>query len=108
MDPRVLVAELQRQFKTGDGDTGWEMANLRRDIRDLKSEQLRLLEQRQKDYIDQDLLELQTGPVKALCDEKGRALRCWRRSSSDWRTMRPIWNAASSNGAGSCPGSWRI
>ena len=75
MDSRVLVAELRRQFKTGDGDTGREMAKLRPDIRDLKSEPLRLLEQRQKDYIDQDLLDLQTGPVKALCDEKGRALR---------------------------------
>ena len=75
MDPRILVAELRRQFKTGDGDTGREVAKLRRDIRDLKSEQMRLVEQRQKDYIDQDLLALQIGPVKALCDEKVRALR---------------------------------
>ena len=34
-----------------------------------------MLEQRQKDYIDQELMERQTGPVKALCDEKERALR---------------------------------
>ena len=75
LDPEVLVVELRRHFKTGDGDTGQEMAKLRREIRDLKGQQLRFLEQRQKDFIDQDLLGLQIGPVKALCDERERALR---------------------------------
>ena len=75
LDPAVLVAELRQHFSTGDGDTGREMAKLRREIRDLKSQQMRLLEQRGRDVIDQDLLELQIGPVKALCDEKERALR---------------------------------
>ena len=75
LDPAVLVAELRQHFGTGDGDTGREMAKLRREIRDLKSQQMRLLEQRGRDVIDQDLLELQIGPVKALSDEKELALR---------------------------------
>ena len=73
--PAILVAELQDHFATGGGDLGQQMAALRREILDLKGQQRRLLEQRQLDYIDQELLEGQIGPVKALCDEKERALQ---------------------------------
>ena len=75
LDPATLVAELRQHLTTGDGDTGQEMTKLRREIRDLKAQQMRLLEQRGRDVIDQDLLELQIGPLKVLCDEKERALR---------------------------------
>ena len=50
------------------------MDELRREIEDLKSEQRRLIELRQKDLVDLDILETQIGPVKALCDEKEEAL----------------------------------
>ena len=73
--PEVLFAELRHHLETGEGDLGEEMSRLRRDIADLKKQQRRLLEQRQKDFIDQEILESQIGPVKALCDEKERSLR---------------------------------
>ena len=73
-NPAVLVAELRNHFSTGGGNLGREIASLKREILDLKGQQRRLLDQRQMDYIDQDLLEAQIGPVKALCDEKERAL----------------------------------
>ena len=47
---------------------------MRREIQDLKAEQSRLLEQRQKDFIDQEILESRIMPVKILCDEKERSL----------------------------------
>ena len=75
LDPDILVSEFRRHFATGGGDTGQEMAKLRREIRDLRSQQMRLLELRGRDVIDQDLLELRIGPLKALCDEKERSLR---------------------------------
>ena len=40
----------------------------------MKDEQRRLIEQRQKDFIDQDILESLIGPVKALCEDKERSL----------------------------------
>ena len=60
--------------KTGDGDLGERMTKLRHEIADLKRQQRRLIEQRQKDVIDQEILESQIGPVKLLCDEKARLL----------------------------------
>ena len=51
------------------------MDQLRREIADLRSQQRRLIELRQKDLIDVGILETQLGPVKALCDEKEAALR---------------------------------
>ena len=59
----------------GGGNLGREMADLRREILDLKGQQGRLMAQRQKDVIDQEILESQIAPVKALCDEKERGLR---------------------------------
>ncbi len=73
-DPRVLVADLQQHLSTGDGRLGAKMDELRREIADLKSQQRRLVELRQKDLIDLDILETQIGPVKALCDEKEEEL----------------------------------
>ncbi len=55
--PDVLANEFRHHLETGDGDLGEEMARLRREIADLKGQQRRLLEQRQKDFIDQDILE---------------------------------------------------
>lgn len=73
-DPTVLIADLLEHLSTGDGGLGAKMDELRREIRDLKSEQRRLIELRQKDLVDLDILETQIGPVKALCDEKEEAL----------------------------------
>lgn len=73
-DPAVLVADLLEHLSTGDGGLGAKMDELRREIKDLKSEQRRLIELRQKDLVDLDILETQIGPVKALCDEKEEAL----------------------------------
>ena len=68
--PAVLVAELQDHFATGGGDLGKEIATLKREILDLRGQQTRLLDLYRKALIDEDLLEGQIGPVKALSDEK--------------------------------------
>ena len=73
--PEVLAKEFHHHLETGDGHLGEEMVRLRREIADLKGQQRRLLEQRQKDFIDQDILESQIGPLKGLCDDKERTLR---------------------------------
>ena len=70
--PEILSQEVQRHVQTGDGDLGERMTKLRREIADLKSQQRRLIELRQKDIIDQDILEGQISPVRLLCDEKAR------------------------------------
>ena len=72
--PAVMVAELQDLFANGGGDIGEEIASLQREIRELRGQQRRLLELFQKAYIDEDLLAGQIGPLKALSDEKERAL----------------------------------
>ncbi len=74
-DPSVLIAELQHHFATGEGDLGGKMADLRREIADLKGQQRRLIEMRQKEGFDLEIVETQLGPVKALCDEKEASLR---------------------------------
>ena len=74
-DPSVLVAELQDHLTDGDGDLGSKMSELKREISDLRSQQRRLLELWQHDMVDQEVLETQLGPVKALCDEKEELLR---------------------------------
>ena len=74
-NPQVLVAELQDHFKTGGGDLGQSMRDLKEEILELKSQQRRLIELRQRDVIDVELLESQIGPLKSLCDEKEQALR---------------------------------
>ena len=71
--PEVLAKELHHHLETGDGHLGEEMVRLRREIADLKGQQRRLLEQRQKDF--KDILESQIGPLKGLCDDKERTLR---------------------------------
>ena len=55
--PEVLAKELRHHLVTGAGDLGEEMAKLRREIDNLKGQQRRLLAQRQKDFIDQEILE---------------------------------------------------
>ncbi len=72
--PEILSRAVQRHAQTGDGDLGERMTKLRHEIADLKRQQRRLIEQRQKDVIDQEILESQIGPVKLLCDEKARLL----------------------------------
>lgn len=73
--PAVLVSELRDHFATGGGDLGKEMASLRREILDLKGQQKRLLKLYRKDFVDQDLLAGENGPLMALTEEKERALR---------------------------------
>ena len=73
--PEVLVKELRDFLETGAGDIGKEMARLRHEVGDLKGQQRRLIEQRQKDFIDQDILESQIKPLKVLCDDKEQTLR---------------------------------
>ena len=82
-NPEVLVAELQSHFETGDGDLGQAMKDLKKDILELKGQQRRLIELRQKDMIDLDLLESQIGPVKSLCDEKEHGLRVLERQRQE-------------------------
>ena len=74
LDPSVLASELEDHILRKIGDTADEIPSLKREIRDLEGQQGRLLEQRGKNLIDQDILERQIGPVKALCDAKRELL----------------------------------
>ena len=94
-NPAVIVAELEDVIAGGAGDTSQEMSQLKREIRDLEGQQIRLIQQRSKDVIDQELLERQIGPVKALCDEKRQSLRVLEEQQhvrdSKWeREPRPL------------------
>ena len=68
--PEILSQEVQRHAQTGDGNLGERMTKLHSEIVDLKNQQRRLIEQRQKDVIDQEILESQIAPVKLLCEDK--------------------------------------
>ena len=68
--PKILSQEVQRHAQTGDGNLGERMTRLHSEIVDLKNQQRRLIEQRQKDVIDQGILESQIAPVKLLCEDK--------------------------------------
>ena len=72
--PEVLASEIRKHVTMGTGNLEEERTKLRREIQDLKAQQARLLEQRQKDFIDQEILESRIVPVKILCDEKERSL----------------------------------
>ena len=73
-NPEVLANEVRRHVETGTGNLEKERAKLQREIQDLKAQQSRLLEQRQKDFIDQEILESKIAPVKLLCDQKERSI----------------------------------
>ena len=75
LDPALLVAELEGHFKGDDGSLVQAMKDLKKEIINLKGQQQRLMELRQKDIIDLDLLEHQIGPIKLLCDERERTLQ---------------------------------
>ena len=70
-----MIADLQHHLQTGEGDLGAKMSELRRAIDDLKAQQRRLIELRQIDLVDQDVLESQLAPATNLSDEKESALR---------------------------------
>ena len=74
-NPAVLIADLRHHLWTGRETWGRRLGNYAVEIAEMKSQQRRLLEQRQKDFIDQDILESQIGPVQALGDGKERPLR---------------------------------
>lgn len=75
IDPDVLIRDLERYLGSGEGDLAEKSAALRREIDDLKGQQRRLIELRQKDMVDQGVLESQLAPVKVLCDAKESELR---------------------------------
>ena len=72
--PEIVSWQIQRYAQTGDGDLAERMTKLRRDISDLKKQQGILIDLRQKDMIDLELLENRIGPLKLRCDEKAREL----------------------------------
>ena len=72
--PEVVSRQVQRYAQTGDGDLAERMTKLRRDIADLKKQQGILIDLRQKDMIDLELLENRIGPLKLRCDEMAREL----------------------------------
>ena len=73
-DPGVLVAELQDHFDSGGGDLGDQMKALQRDIQKLKNRESKLIGLYGDDRIDLEALESQIAPIKALSDEKKKAL----------------------------------
>ena len=72
--PEVVSRQVQRYAQTGDGDLAERMTKLRRDLADLKKQQGILIDLRQKDMIDLELLENRIGPLKLRCDEMAREL----------------------------------
>ena len=56
------------------GDSADEIPSLKREIRDLAGQHVRLLEQRGKNLIDQDIPERHIGPAQSLCDAKRELL----------------------------------
>ena len=76
-DPAVLVADVRSRRENGVGNTAEEKAKLRREVGRLGREQARLLSLRLKDeenLIDDEIFFGQLAPVKALYDEKQRAI----------------------------------
>lgn len=73
--PEILIREIMQHVESGTGNLEEETKKLRKEISKLKGQQYRLLEQRQKDFIDQEILERQISPVKLLCDEREKTLR---------------------------------
>ena len=74
-DPSIFIANLEQGIQTGEGDLGAKMAELRRDIADLRQQLSRLLELRQLDVIDLDVLKTKIAPLKIRIDQKGAELR---------------------------------
>ena len=74
-NPAVLVAELKSHFETGGGDIGQAMSKLKQEVQELKGQQRRLIELRQRNMVDQEILEGQLAPLKLLSDEKQNELR---------------------------------
>ena len=74
-NPAVLVAELKSHFETGGGDIGQAMSKLKQEVEDLRGQQRRLIDLRQRDMVDQEILEGQLAPLKMLSDEKQSELR---------------------------------
>ncbi len=74
-DPEILAFELEGHLLEGVGDTSGEIAFLKREIRDLREQQGRLMDQMGNELIDQEILESRIAPLKALYDEKRQLLR---------------------------------
>ena len=73
-NPGILMSEIRQSFEVGSGNLEEEVKKLKRDIEDLEGQQVRLVQQRQVDKIDQTLLEKMITPVKLLYDDKKRTL----------------------------------
>lgn len=73
-DPSVLACEVEDNILREVGGTSDEIPILKRQIRELEEQQLRLLDEKGKGHIDSDLLEKRIAPVKAACDEKRKLL----------------------------------
>ena len=76
-EPETVVAEFWSHLNVDTGDTADEEAKVRREVEELRREQARMLELRRKDtegLFDDEIFLAQLAPVKALYDEKRRAL----------------------------------
>ena len=84
-NPEILRQEMPEPSETSTESFDSEAKRLEREITGYKKEQRRLLELHQKDYIDQDILESQIGPVKLICDEKERLLSALKEQRDNQR-----------------------
>ena len=73
-DPDVIINEIRRSLLAGKGNLVPEIKKLEKEIEGLEGEQYRLLQQRQRAVIDQNLLERLIAPVKRLYDERRQEL----------------------------------
>ena len=81
-NPEILSNQVQHLADTGEGDLGQMKRTLTRDITHLKRQQAQLLDQRQHEYIDQEILQSKIAPLKLLCDEKEQQLRALKEQQS--------------------------
>ena len=106
--PEVLASEIRKHVTMGTGNLEEERTKLRREIQDLKAQQARLLEQRQKDFIDQEILESRIMPVKILCDEKERSLIALEEQIVGGKTTLQLRKPASSSFANRWLKGWKM
>ena len=74
LDPAIIINEIRKNLETDQGNLAPQIKKLQQDIEKLEGEQYRLLQQRQRDLVDQELLERLLAPIKPVYDEKRQIL----------------------------------
>ncbi len=74
-DPSALVRDLQHHISTGDGNVGDEIANLRRQINDLRRQETNFAALAKNPDFDPEIVAAQNAPIFALRRELEQSLK---------------------------------